>query len=378
MTQEGLEQFINKQGWSMFGIAKFEDIRKNLIKHEKIFQEWFKKGYGADMDYLKRMENDRYHPERKLADIKSVIVLGANYYSGDYCGDNSRDNRSINSPNDSPFNCGNVARYARGKDYHKILKKRLIVLADFLKTRSVAADETRTYISVDSGPTVDRVLAESAGLGFFGKNTCIIDPSRGSFFFIASVYTNIELPETEKRRMPNCGNCQKCMKACPTGALIAPGKLDARKCISYLTIENKGVIPKNLRSKIGNRIFGCDACQEVCPFNIGRAHHQQIAIDKLKSENGVGDSLDLKEILSIQSDEEFQQKFAGTPLMRAKRRGLLRNACIVAGNSGIKELNANIKKIIESESDAMLKEHAEWAFRLLAPNKNQNNVTRND
>jgi len=368
MTQEGLEQFINKQGWSMFGIAKFEDIRKNLIKHEKIFQEWFKKGYGADMDYLKRMENDRYHPERKLADIKSVIVLGANYYDGG-------SDRGSNRRSDRGSNCGVAARYSRGKNYHKILKKKLIELSDFLKSENPDAE---TYISTDSGPTADRVLAESAGLGFFGKNTCIIDPSRGSFFFIASVYTNIELPETEKRRMPNCGNCQKCMKACPTGALIAPGKLDARKCISYLTIENKGVIPKNLRSKIGNRIIGCDACQEVCPFNIGRAHHQQIAIDKLKSENGVGDSLDLKEILSIQSDEEFQQKFAGTPLMRAKRRGLLRNACIVAGNSGIKELNANIKKIIESESDAMLKEHAEWAFRLLAPNKNQNNVTRND
>jgi len=370
----------------MFGIAKFEDIRKNLKKHKKIFQEWFKKGYGADMDYLKKMENDRYHPESKLTDAKSVIVLGAIYSDNDYnsgygCGYSGGCLINHNSSHKAvagSHNCSVVARYARGKDYHKILKKKLVELSDWLKTefpKSQPKADPRlaenvkgqrsiveTYVSVDSGPTVDRVLAESAGLGFFGKNTCIIDPSRGSFFFIASVLTNIELPATDKRRMPNCGNCERCIQNCPTGALVAPGVLDARKCISYLTIENKGGIPEELRAKIGNRIFGCDECQKVCPFNVGRAHHQQITIDKLKAENGVGMYLDLKEILSIQSDEEFQQKFAGTPLMRAKRRGLIRNACVVAGNCGIKKMIPYLKKIIEDESDEMIKGHAKWAI----------------
>jgi epoxyqueuosine reductase len=374
-----LEQFIKKQGWSVFGVADFEPVRKNLNKSEKVFQKWYDSGFGAGMDYLKRMENDRYHPEVRLPDIKSVIVLGANYYwgnngekqwgktMGEIIGSNS-------SPNCNPYgspNSGVVARYARGKDYHKILKKKLIELSDWLKIHGQMSmvnsqmSKVETYISSDSGPTVDRTLAESAGLGFFGKNSCIIDPSRGSFFFIASVLTNLDIKPTEVRRMPNCGNCSRCIDSCPTGAIVAPGVIDARKCISYLTIENKGGIPENLRSKIGNRIFGCDICQEVCPFNIGRAHRQQIKINQLKSDFGVGDLLDLRTILSIKSDEEFLKMFAGTPLMRAKRRGLLRNACVVAGNSGDKEFIPYLKEVIKRESDDMIKEHAEWAINQL-------------
>ena len=363
-----LEQFIKKQGWTMFGIADFEAIREKLMEHEKIFSERESKGLEADMDYLKKMQNDRFHPENKLPGIKSVIVLGAVYSDSGSAAADGQD-------------CGVVARYARGKDYHKILKKKLVGLSDWLKIQNSKSNVTgsagggsnvETYISVDSGPTSDRVLAECAGLGFFGKNSFIIDPSRGSFFFIASLYTTAELPVTEKRRMPNCGDCKKCQSACPTGAIIAPGVIDARRCISYLTIENKGGIPEEFRSKIGNRIFGCDICQEVCPFNIGRAHRQQITIDELKSDFGVGpvatratrtgDSLDLKTILSIKSDEEFLKMFAGTPLMRAKRRGLLRNACVVAGNISKKNLIPYLEEIIKRESDDMLKEHAKWAI----------------
>ena len=164
--------------------------------------------------------------------------------------------------------------------------------------------------------------------------------------------------------MPNCGDCQKCINNCPTGALVAPGQVDARKCISYLTIENKEGIPEELRSQISDRLFGCDVCQEVCPFNIGRAHHQTIQIDKLKGEYGVGDSLDLRAILSIKTDEEFLEKFAGTPLMRAKRRGLIRNACVVAGNSGDPSLIPYLEKLIDQD-DEMLKEYAQWAIQRL-------------
>ena len=342
----------------MFGITSFEEIKKNLKKHEKIFQEWVKKGFEADMSYLLRMEDDRYHPDHVLTDIRSVIVLGA-WYGG----------TPFVSPSAIrlPLVKGEIARYARGKDYHKVLKKKLIELSDWLKIHPESSSglNAHTYISVDSGPTVDRVLAESAGLGFFGKNTCIIDPSKGSYFFIASVLTNLELEPISKKSMPNCGACQNCIKNCPTGALVKPGVLDARKCISYLTIENKGGIPIELRPKIGNRLFGCDACQEVCPFNIGRAHRQEIKIQDLSSEFGVGSSLDIREILSIKSDEEFLKKFAGTPLMRAKRRGLIRNACVVAGNSGDQSCIPYLQELIGRESDKMLKEHAEWAIKQL-------------
>ena len=237
----------------MFGITSFEEIKENLEKHENIFDEWISHHYQADMDWLERMKKDRFHPEHQLPDVKSIIVLGAVYSA------------SLKSQVSSESE-GEVARYARGKDYHKVLKKRLVELACFLETRNPKL-EIRTYASVDSGPTVDRVLAETAGLGFFGKNTCLIDPTRGSFFFIASLMTNLDLEPTSKRQMPNCGDSKKCQNACPTGALVAPGQLDARKCISYLTIENKEGIPEDLRSRIGNRLFGCDACQEACPFN---------------------------------------------------------------------------------------------------------------
>lgn len=351
MHKKDIEKFIKGQGWSTFGIVDFLKIKENLKKHEKIFEKWVKKGFEADMDYLKNMQEDRFNPESKLSDVKSAIVLTANYSNSLKCESQE----------------GKIARYAHGKDYHKVLKKKLIELSNSLKSRIENPEsKIETYVSVDSGPTVDRVLAEAAGIGFFGKNSCIIDPSRGSFFFIASVFTNIELQSTIKKQMPSCGDCQKCKKNCPTGALVEPGVIDARKCISYLTIENKEGIPKELRSKIGNRLFGCDACQEVCPFNITRAKSQEVTIEKLKSNYGAGGSLGLKEILSIRNDEEFLGKFAGTPLMRAKRRGLIRNACVVAGNSSGKSLIPILEELISREKDDMLIDHATWAMEKLS------------
>ncbi len=352
MIKEKIEQFVKEQGWSLFGVVSYPALQKALAAHEGIFEGWIKKGMSADMDWLPAMKGDRYHPENKLPDIKSVLVLGAWYADSSAAADgNDKGGRGI------------VARYARGRDYHKVLKKKLLALSEWLKAQNPRVE---TYLSVDSGPTVDRVLAECAGLGFFGKNSMIIYPSRGSYFFIASVMTNIDLEATPRPRMPSCGSCTRCIDKCPTGAITAPGVIDARKCISYLTIENKGGIPEELRPKLGNRLFGCDICQEVCPFNVERAHKQEILIDGFKGEYGVGESLDLREILSIKTDEEFLHRFAGTPLMRAKRRGLLRNACVVAGNSGDPSLTPYLQAVLEREEDAMLKEHAMWALDRLS------------
>lgn len=342
-----LKQLIESQDWSFYGVTDAKSVKKALKKHRIVFDEWLKKGFQADMSYLERMEEDRFHPENKLPDVQSVIVLTAWYgIEQKMC--------SING--------GRVARYAVGKDYHKVLKKKLIQLSDWLKDKN---PDAHAYVSADSGPTVDRVLAEAAGLGFFGKNSMLINPARGSYFFIGSLLTTLKLAPTEKRRMPNCGNCIRCSVACPTGAIRAPGVIDANRCIAYLTIENKGGIPEELRPKIGNRLFGCDICQEVCPFNLGRAHRQEVLIEDLRAEYGVGESLDLKELFSISSDEDFFRKFAGTPLMRAKRRGLIRNACVVAGNSGNASLIPYLQKVINREEDEMLKEHAGWAINRL-------------
>ncbi len=348
---ERLRQFIEKQGWSFYGIVDFKEVQRKLAEHRLVFDEWVKRGFHAGMDYLPKMAEDRYQPDRKLPEAKSAIVLASWYgYEQNIC--------SINQ--------GKVARYAGGRDYHKVLKKKLIELSEWLKSQArVSSLKCENYISVDSGPMVDRVLAEASGLGFFGRNSCLINPSKGSFFFIASLLTTLALEPTLKQPMPNCGDCTKCQRACPTGAIQGDGTIDANRCISYLTIENKGPIPIELRPKIGNRLFGCDACQEVCPFNVGRAHRQEVKIEELKSANGVGESLDLAELLSIRTDEEFLKRFAGTPLMRAKRVGLLRNACVVAGNSGNRELIPALKRLIEAESDGILKEHAQWAINQL-------------
>jgi epoxyqueuosine reductase len=361
------EQFIKEQGWSIYGIVGIDELKQALKKHKIVFDEWISRHYQANMDYLVRMEDERFDPTKKLPDVKSVIVLGASY-CGSNCGSNCGSGRGL------------VAKYAVGEDYHNVLKKRLIDLSDWLKSNVKGQmSKVETYVSVDSGPTADRALAEVAGLGFFGKNTNIINPKIGSFFFIASVMTNSELPPTEKARMPNCGNCRNCIKNCPTGALISSGVLDARKCVSYLTIENKEGIPEELRPKIGNRLFGCDTCQECCPFNLrnpkpetpnlkSETRNPKFVISQLASDYGAGESLDLKEVLSIKTDEEFTAKFAGTPLMRAKRRGLIRNACVVAGDSGDRSLIPCLQKVIDRENDEMLKEHAEWGINRLKNN----------
>ena len=339
MKLDQLGAFIEDQCWSGYGVAPISDVEVALKKHEGIFEEWLKQGYQAEMSYLESMKEDRYHPENKLPDVKSVVVLQAWYGSEGQ---------------------GNVAQYARGRDYHKVLRKKLVALSDWLRGQGEGIE---TYVSVDSGPTVDRVLAEVAGLGFFGKNSNLINPSNGSYFFIATLMTNAEIPATERRRMPGCGDCQRCMTACPTGAIVAPRVINARRCIAYLTIESKEGIPVEFRSMIGNRLFGCDICQEVCPFNEGRAGRQEIRMDELKAESGVGDSLDLAGILAIENDGQFLERFAGLPIMRAKRRGLLRNACIVAGNSGDKSYISPLKTLIQRESDEMLMEHAQWAIK---------------
>jgi len=340
-----LSEFIKLEGWSDYGVILYPDLKVPLEKHREIFENWVKAGYMASMDYLDRMKADRFNPSAKLIAVRSILVLVATYSSGDL--------------SDSEVSGAQVARYAVGKDYHDVLRQKLLRLSDFLKTQNPTVE---TYLSVDSGPTVDRLLAQEAGLGFFGKNSMLINPSRGSFFFIASLMTNLELPPTPKKRMPNCGNCTKCVDVCPTGAIVAPGVIDARRCISYLTIENKEGIPVEFRKAMGNHLFGCDDCQICCPFNVGKAGKQTVLIDSLEPSQGVGQKVGLREVLEIQTDEAFRKKFAGTPLMRPKRRGLLRNACIVAGNSGDISLIPVLEKVLYREADIMLKEHAQWAI----------------
>jgi len=311
--RQQIENFAKSLGFDLVGFspAKIED------KYLNAFDKWIKNGNEADMAYMRKID-ERRDLTKILEGAKSVVVLGMNYY---------REQGEVAEGE------GKVARYAYGRDYHKIIKKKLKLLVKFLE--DLAPDHKhRAY--VDTGPILERALAEQAGIGVIGKNACLITPEFGSWVFIAEVITTLELavevaPSPFKIKAHPCGNCRKCIDACPTGAIIAPGVIDSRLCISYLTIENKDKIPPELAEiiKKTKRLYGCDICQEVCPHNVAREKittHGEIGDPKI-----AGSELNLDEVLALKSSEEFLEKFAGSAVMRAKREGLARNAKVVKG-----------------------------------------------
>lgn len=284
----------------------------------KYFKNWLRKGYEGDMGYMKKI-SPRKDLKKILPSAKSVIVLGINYFYSQ-------------SPLKKGY--GRIARYAFGRDYHKAIGKKLKELVKFIKE---IAPKSENKFYLDTGPILERSLAVQAGLGNIGKNTCLITPRFGSWIFLAEIITSLEFDKYDKRILPDpataglknyfplCGNCQKCIQACPTGALIAPGIIDARRCISYLTIENKKQIPKKLLPilKKERRLFGCDICQEVCPHNIARQKTRE------QSSPIAGNQLSIKKILSIRTDAQFLKTFANSPLMRTKRKGLQGTASVL-------------------------------------------------
>jgi epoxyqueuosine reductase len=249
-----------------------------------------------------------------------------------------------------------VARYARHADYHDVMGDRLKALARFLE--ATASVRSRSLWYVDTGPVLERDFAQRAGIGFVGKHTNLISRRLGNWILLGEILTTLELepdpPETNR-----CGRCTRCLAACPTDAITAPFQLDARRCISYLTIELKGAIPVELRSAIGNRIFGCDDCLEVCPWN--RFAKASVAM----RDHGRADleTPDLRELLSLDA-AGFKQRFRGTPIERSKRRGLLRNVCVALGNSGDTSCLPALKKAAQ-DTEPLVAEHAGWAIEKL-------------
>jgi epoxyqueuosine reductase len=302
------------------------------------FQQWLDQGQHGEMAYLARNAHKRVDPQQVLPGARSVITLAA-AYAGEPAvpADGAR---------------GVVARYARHQDYHDVLAEPLRHLTDFLA--HVGGPAVRSLWYVDTGPVLERDLAQRAGLGFIGKHTNLISRTLGNWFFLAEILTTLELPPdpAEKNR---CGSCARCIAACPTQAITAPFQLDARKCISYLTIELKGSIPVELRPAIGRRIYGCDDCLEVCPWNrFAREGH-------LMRQHARPD-LSTPDLLSLLDLDEagFKQHFAGTPMLRTKRRGLLRNACVALGNVGDGSALPALQKAA-SDPEPLIAEHARWA-----------------
>jgi epoxyqueuosine reductase len=287
------------------------------------FQRWLDTGQHGEMAYLARGLPKRADLERILPGARSVIVLAAGYHSPDPS--SGLDTDPAPGRTEAPPIRGVVARYARHQDYHDLLIPPLRLLSEHINRLGGAG--TRSLAYVDTGPILERDLAQRAGLGFIGKHTNLIQRRAGNWFFLAEILTTLELPPDppEKNR---CGLCARCIVACPTQAITAPFQLDARRCISYLTIELRGSIPLELRPAIGNRIFGCDECLEVCPWN-RFAHASRLLHNSTRADL---DQPDLLELLSL-DEETFRHRFRDTPLWRAKRRGLRRNVCIALGNS---------------------------------------------
>jgi epoxyqueuosine reductase len=273
--------------------------------------EWLDRGFAGEMRYLPNRREAYAHPDSVLEGVRSVVMLGMNYRTAE--------------PAASVEGSGRVSRYAWGeRDYHDLIRERLNALQAFLASQEPTASIRGV---IDTAPLLERDFARLAGLGWFGKNTLLINKHMGSWFFLAALLTNVALDPDLMHTASHCGTCTRCLDACPTDAFVAPYELDARRCISYLTIELRGPIPVELRSGMGDWIFGCDVCQDVCPWNRKAPHSGEPAFSPRSDLR----PLDARELLTLGA-EAFRARFRHTPLARPKRAGLLRNAAIVLGN----------------------------------------------
>jgi epoxyqueuosine reductase len=303
------------------------------------FLDWLKDQRHGSMGWLERNAHKRVDPQLVLEHARSVITLAASYGSA--------------SEEKETANRGIIARYARYNDYHDTLGQALGQLTE--SVQSLAGEGTRSLWYVDTGPLLERDLGQRAGLGFIGKHTNLISRELGNWFFISEIITTAEL-EPDEPEQNHCGKCADCIDACPTGAITAPFQLDARRCISYLTIELKGSIPEEFRPMIGNRIYGCDDCLAACPWNRfageGRmmAEHHRLDLGQA----------DLLELLALDGDG-FRAKFSGTPMKRTKRRGVLRNVCVALGNVGDAAAIPALERAC-GDPEPLIAEHAEWAL----------------
>jgi epoxyqueuosine reductase len=333
-------------GFSAVGIAPV-----GPSAHGEAYDRWLREGMHGEMAYLSREDAvaKRHDPGVLVPGARSAIVLATNYYSADADSDAS----ASADPSRAVF-----ARYARNDDYHDLLKDRLIAFQDWINAELLPVSG-RAY--VDTGALFERELASRAGLGWFGRNTMLIQSRRGSYHFLGTILLNVELDYDAPFAADHCGTCSRCLTACPTGALLgrdetgAP-RMDARRCISYLTIELRGPIPRDLRPLMGNRIYGCDICQEVCPWN---SFAEPTAEESFIPRAGV-DGAALIELMGM-SQEEFSRRFKNSPVKRTKRRGLLRNVAVALANWGSAEA---VPALVGGLNDAepLVRGHAAWAL----------------
>ena len=341
MNSKFPEKIIKKYAYDLgFDIAGITTA-KPFLRDEKESIDRIQNGLMGDMHWynIERVQKAN-HPEKLLPGAKSIISLGISYFKDPK---NNINNNYI----------GKVAQYAWGKDYHFVIKNKLNIFVD--KLSDIFENDFKTRIFVDDGPMNDRAVAERAGVGWFGKNTNILTKKFGSWVFLSQILTTLDL-KPDKPLKKNCGNCVKCIDKCPTNAIIAPYKIDARKCIAYLTIEHRGAIPIDLRPHIQNWIFGCDICQEVCPVNDDA--------EVTKEDNFISThNYSLEYMISLLeiSEEEFLIIFKNSAIKRAKRIGLQRNICIALGNIKDPKAVPALAKALNSK-EILIRQHAAWAL----------------
>jgi epoxyqueuosine reductase len=306
-------------------------------EHGAAFAAWLEAGHAGTMDYLARTRAKRLDPRLVLPGARSLIACALNYHQG----------RRPDGP-------AHVARYAWGKDYHAVMEPRLHGILALIQAL-VPGAEGRVY--VDTGPLLERELAARAGLGWIGKNTMLLHPDLGSYFFIGAILTTAELA-FDTLLPDRCGTCTRCLEACPTGAFAAPYVLDARLCISYLTIEHRGAIPEHQREAVGGLAFGCDVCQDVCPWNRKAPETLEPAFDPREVPT-------LAELATM-DERTYRERLRGSPLRRARRAGLARNAAVALGNAGSPEARPALVAALR-DRDVMVRAHAAWALGRLAP-----------
>ena len=373
-----LKERAREIGFDQVGIAPAE-----TPDHGEWLREWLARGWHGEMGWMAREDTvrRRLSLDDALPGCRSVVVVTLNYADDaeappiraigdpeagagtDSAPHTAEDRAAIDLPRAtagdplSPV----VARYARGRDYHALFEEKLEALGEAVRDIEPDAD-VKPY--VDYGPVMEREHAQRAGLGWIGKNTCLIDPELGSWLLIGSLLTTLELEPDQPFTADRCGSCTRCIEACPTDAIRGPRQLDARRCISYLTIELQDPIPEELRSKIGNRIFGCDICQEVCPWNRDAPRHEHHDLEPGRP-MAFDSMVDWAEELLELDDEGFDERYGDTALERPGRHALLRNLCVGLGNSGRPEAAVPVLERCAEDGSALVREHAEWALEEL-------------
>ncbi|HVT59875.1 MAG TPA: tRNA epoxyqueuosine(34) reductase QueG [Thermoanaerobaculia bacterium] len=336
-----LKQWALEEGFDRAGVASLEPAA-----HGETFLRWLARGDLAGMTYLERRIGARLEPATVLPEARSALCVALQYYP--LAGDGESE---PSSPAGDPW--PRVARYARGRDYHDLMGQRLRRLAARIEA-AFPGTASRPY--VDTGPVLERELAARAGLGAIGKNTNLLDRRAGSWFLLGELFLTLDLaPDAPLADL--CGSCTRCLRACPTGALPEPYRLDARRCISYWTIEHRGELPPEARELVGDWVFGCDVCQEVCPWNRSpeAADHPELRLPPERAD------LDLIGLLLLGRDD-YVARFRGSPMKRAKQEGLQRNAAVAMGNRRDPRYVAPLAQALGSAAPAAVRGHAAWAL----------------